>query len=279
MDTGTAIQTRANPEVELDFSALDRLPKDGELPYSDGEPMDTAWHRDCMTLLIGSIRHHWRNRDDYFVGGDMFVYFSPDRVFHTDFRGPDFFVAKGVDRHKKRFAYITWQENGQLPSVIIELGSESTLDRDRGEKKDLYERIRIPEYFLYDPAEPRLEGWRLTSLRGYVPIEVGPGGRMWCEQLELWVGHWDGPDHPGADPDRWLRFFDPDGNVVPTHSEAVAREARTARFDADRAKAASDTEAAARQAAETRAAAAEAENERLRQELAALRGQVPPNTP
>src|SRR5438477_14453 len=118
------------PEIVLDFSALARLPKDGELPYSDGEPMDTAWHRDCMTLLIDSLEYHWRGRKDFFVGGDMFLYFSPDHVFKKDFRGPDFFVVKGVDHDKKRKSYVAWQENSRLPCAIIELGSESTLHVD-----------------------------------------------------------------------------------------------------------------------------------------------------
>src|SRR5581483_6254896 len=206
------------PEIALDFCGLNRLPKDGELPYSDGEPMDTAWHRDCMNLLIDCLYYHWRDRDDFFAGGDMFVYFSPDRVFHKDFRGPDFFVAKGVERHKRRFSYITWQENSRLPSVIIELGSQSTLETDRGEKWRLYGALRIPEYFVYDPAEPRLEGWRMTSLSGYAPIELGPAGRMWSQELELWVGHWEGPIRADAEPDRWLRFFDANGGLVPTQA-------------------------------------------------------------
>ena len=76
--------------------ALARLPTDEELPYSDGEPMDSHWHRTAVTLLLDSLSHHRRGRTDYFAGGDMFLYFSPEYVFHKDFRGPDFFVVNGA---------------------------------------------------------------------------------------------------------------------------------------------------------------------------------------
>lgn len=227
-----------------------RMPTDRDLPYSDGEPMDSAWHRDCMTLLIDSLEYHWRGRKDFFVGGDMFLYFSPEHVFNKDFRGPDFFVVKGVDHEKRRHSYVAWQENSRLPCVIIELGSESTLKTDRGEKKKLYgETLGTNEYFVYDPTEPRLEGWRLTNGSGYGPLELETGMRMWSKELELYVGIWDGPFRESVD--RWLRFFDVHGNLIPTYAEAAAAGQ----------------------------AAAETELARLKAELEVLRKHQPPTTP
>ena len=319
MATDTTIQTRANPEIELDFSALDRLPtgKDlpfdddsepvalrnmpgaKDLPYDDGEPMESAWHRDQMVLLIDSVGEHWRDRTDFYVGGNMFVYYSPERVFNKDFRGPDFFVVHGVERDRQRVSWVAWEENGRLPDLIVELISPTTAAIDRGEKKRLYgSTLRTGEYFCYDPLADRLEGWRLTSLAGYAPIPAESDGRMWCQQLGAFLGRWDG--HYLETTGRFLRLFTPDGSLVPTGPEALARatraeaarassESQRATSEADRANA----EAAARAAAEARAdaeaagraaeaaarQAAEFEAERLRQELAALRGQLPPNTP
>ena len=45
------------PEIALDFSALDHLPTDQDLPSDDGEPLETIWHRNAMNLLIESIDH------------------------------------------------------------------------------------------------------------------------------------------------------------------------------------------------------------------------------
>jgi Uma2 family endonuclease len=314
------------PDVVLDFSALDRLPTDKDLPsdefgdpvalrsmptgmdlpYDDGEPMESPWHRDAMVLLIDSIGTHWRDRADFFVGGNMFVYFSPARVFNKQFRGPDFFVVKGVERHRPRVSWVAWEENSRLPDVVIELISPSTAAIDRGEKKNLYGNVfRTAEYFCYDPLADRLEGWRRTDDRGYTPIPVEPDGRMWCQQLGLFVGRWGGTYLETTG--RLLRFFTADGTLILTGRETDAQqaqseslrasiEAQRASFEAARANteataradalARAAAEAAARadaeQRAETetrRATAAESEVERLTRELDILRQQLPPTTP
>src|SRR5947209_8173003 len=46
------------------------------LPDSDGEPLETPWHLASIHLLLHSLTYSWRHRDDFFVGGNMFVYFS-----------------------------------------------------------------------------------------------------------------------------------------------------------------------------------------------------------
>ena len=48
-----------------------------EFPFveSDGEPLDTPWHRDCINLLIESTLQNFHDRDDFYVGGElMYVY-------------------------------------------------------------------------------------------------------------------------------------------------------------------------------------------------------------
>jgi hypothetical protein len=48
-------------------------------------------------------------RQDVYVGGNMFVYFSLDQVRHEDFREPDFFVVLGVPRRERK-SRVVWQE-------------------------------------------------------------------------------------------------------------------------------------------------------------------------
>lgn len=219
------------------------LPTGADLPYDDGEPMESPWHRDNMMLLLDSINTHWRDRTDFYAGGNMFVYFSTERVFGRDFRGPDFFVVKGVERHRPRVSWVVWDEGGKRPDLIVELLSPTTAGIDRGVKKVLYESVfRTHEYFTYDPLADRLDGWRLATGAGYEPIAPDGAGRVWSRQLDLALGTWDGTyNHTQA---RWLRMFDAAGTVVPTGQETV-----------------------------------EGENARLRRELDALRAQVPPPAP
>jgi Uma2 family endonuclease len=183
----------------------------------------------------------------------MFLYFNQDQLRDRDFRGPDFFYVAGVDRTRPRQWWATWQEGGRYPDVIVELLSDTTAEADRTTKKDIYERtFHTREYFLFDPRTNELEGWRLNSRQRYRPIRPNEQGRLWSEELQLWLGPWAGTFQ--GTQDTWLRFFGPDGGLVPTEKEAEKQRADTEKQRADDA---------------------EAEVERLRKELDALR-QTPP---
>lgn len=81
-----------------------------ELPVEDGEPLETNSHRIAMTVLIQSLKNAWANRNDFFVGGNMFVYFSPYQLLNTDYRGPDFFVVLDALPNEEREAWYIWKK-------------------------------------------------------------------------------------------------------------------------------------------------------------------------
>lgn len=209
-----------------------------QLVESDGEPMDTPWHRDAMNLLIEQVRWQLRDRQDYFVGGNMFIYFNLEQARNRDFRGPDFFFVDGARPNEHRLWWAIWEEGGKYPDVIIELLSPTTAVEDRTTKKQMYERtFRTGEYFLYDPTARQLDGWRLINRR-YQRIEPDARGWLWCDQLKLWLGVWDGPYQNR--PDVWLRFHDTEGKVVPLFAEAEKQrtEAEQQRAEAEKQRAA-----------------------------------------
>src|SRR5438477_346734 len=117
---------------------LDALPPtEGELPYDDGEPMETERHLLQMLLLIETLKLHWKDRPTGYVGGNMAVYFSLEQIKRQDFRAPDFFaVVDGVKKEHK--SWVVWEE-GRGPDVVIELLSESTEAVDKGRKKQVYQ--------------------------------------------------------------------------------------------------------------------------------------------
>ena len=233
-------------------------PRGEDLPCDDGEPMETARHRDQMTLLISSLRQHWADRDDFYAGGNMFLYYSALQAKRNDFRGPDVFVVLGTDQRERR-SWVVWEEDGKAPDVVIELTSDSTREVDRGDKMRIYGRvIGVAEYFIYDPWTGELEGFRLTGGE-YVPIRPGEGGRLDSSALGLQLGVRQGV-HGGADAP-WLRWHTAEGELVPTPEEGAAEaksEAAEAKSEAAEAK--SEAEAAAARAAglESRLAAYEA---------------------
>jgi hypothetical protein len=58
-----------------------------DLIFDDGEPMESNRHRIAMNVLIRSINQAFANRDDFFAGGNMFVYYSSTQVRNRDFKG------------------------------------------------------------------------------------------------------------------------------------------------------------------------------------------------
>ena len=226
-----------------------------ELVYDDGEPLESLFHVTQMNLFIDLIDQVMaeRGRTDYAVGGNAFVYYSLEQARDVAagrpyFRGPDVFLVEGVERHPAgRKAWVSWEEGGRLPDLIVELLSPSTAHIDRGVKMDLYARVfRTRDYFLYDFDTDTLEGFRLAG-NAYQPIPPDANGRLRSDVLGVDLGLWHGEAR--AAERNWVRLYHPDGRLVPTPAEAAEAEAQRA------------------DAAEARAAAAEAELERLRSRL------------
>ena len=196
---------------------LRRLPTENELPYSDGIPVETLWHRDAATLLLETVRYHARDRSDWWCAADIFLYFNLDMLKTKDFRGPDFFFVKGVPKRGRK-SYVVWEEGGHFPNVIVEIVSPSTRHIDFGEKKAIYESVfQTPEYFIVDLDTEELFGWRLKdgTYREIEPVD----GKYRCEQLGLDLGFYADPGSPRLPPDTYPRFFHPDGRLVPTPDE------------------------------------------------------------
>jgi Uma2 family endonuclease len=262
---------------EMDWPEIELPPTD--LPYDDGDKMETSWHADAQYVLKASvIAVHGGNRDDYYVANNMFVYYSLDQVRNKEYRGPDVFVVKHVDGNRYRDSWIAWAEGGRLPDVIFELLSTTTEQADLGKKKQLYEQVfRTAEYFCIGYAVDRLLGWRLMG-GVYVPIAPDAHGRLWSETLGVAIGPWRGPiftqDHT------WPRFYTAEGDLILLHDEAAQAQADAAQAQAEAAQAQAEAaqaqaEAAQAQAetaqAQAEAAQAQAETERRRADDLAVR--------
>ncbi|MEW6495421.1 MAG: Uma2 family endonuclease [Cyanobacteriota bacterium] len=204
-----------------------------DLIFDDGEPLESNRHRIAMNALIRSLQQAWTDRNDFFTGGNMFVYYSSAQARNRDFRGPDFFVVLDVDGSKERQGWVVWEEEGRYPDVIVELMSPSTAEVDTGKKKDIYERIfRTRDYFVFDPFDPTsLVGWRLDANLRYQPLVPNEQGWLWCETLGFWLGTWSGTiDRESA---LWLRFYDSSNHLVLLPEEAAQQQAQAAQQEAE----------------------------------------------
>ncbi|GBF84817.1 hypothetical protein AsFPU3_1872 [Aphanothece sacrum FPU3] len=199
-----------------------------DLIFDDGEPMESNRHRIAMNVLIDSVYQALAEREDFFAGGNMFIYYSSEQVKNKDFRGPDFFTVLDVEGDTSRQGWVVWEEGGRYPDVIVELMSPSTADIDTGIKKEIYERIfKTFNYFVYDPFNSNsLQGWCLGSNQRYEPLIANENGWLWCESLGLWLGTWGGTILKETAP--WLRFYDAQKNLVLLPAEAAKKEAEMA---------------------------------------------------
>ncbi|HEX4496615.1 MAG TPA: Uma2 family endonuclease [Thermoanaerobaculia bacterium] len=154
-------------------------------PESDGQPMaETDLHRDEMVDPIHALKRRYRDAPDVYVTGNIFFYYvqgDPRAVV-----APDLFLVKGVAKERRR-TYKLWEE-GRVPSLVIEITSDSTRHEDLSKKKLCYERLGIEEYFLHDPYQdylrPALQGFRLIDGR-YQRIEPEIGGSLRSRSTDL----------------------------------------------------------------------------------------------
>ena len=154
------------------------LQQDVEYPYSDGQPMaESDLHRDEMVDLIKALQRRYQDQSDVYVAGNLFLYYR--RGDPRSVVAPDVFLVQGVPNHQRK-TYKLWEES-RVPSLVIEVTSDTTRDEDLDRKKNTYEHLGVEEYFLHDPEgdylKPRLQGHRLTNGR-YRTICPNPDGSL-----------------------------------------------------------------------------------------------------
>ena len=218
-------------------------------PDTDGQPMAASDdHRRVLTRILRVLEAFFKESPEVYVSGDLLMYYvqgDPRKVV-----APDVLVSFGIGQ-KARRTYLVWQE-GKSPDFVMELASESTYQKDLGEKMQIYADLGITDYFLCDIEglylPTPLMGWTLVDSR-YQPVPQTADGGVHSAVLGLTLY---------LQPEV-LQFYEPVTEQWLQTPEETAED-RT------------EQETLARQQAEGRAEAAEAEAARLRAELDRLRG-------
>lgn len=223
-------------------------------PESDGKPMaETDAHLKQIFHLINALENFFLERNDVYVAGcNMFYYVEgePQKCV-----SPDVYVCFGIPKGNRR-VYKVWAEKNTVPAVIFEITSRKTAANDREEKKELYQRLGVREYYVYNPEDPKtLSAFRLDKNGRYEAATI-ENRRVHSPTLNLEI----------VETPEMLRLLDPATNeFLPTVTE-LAQKAEAAQAKAEAAKTKADAESKARAAAET-------EIERLKAELARLKQQ------
>lgn len=204
---------------------LEAIMPDASQLLSDEPEIESSLHYMQLLILVTCLEWLWREHKDFFIGANLTIYFSRQQLRNRDFRGPDLFLVKGTQK-RPRNSWVVWEEDGRYPDLIIELLSDSTATTDRTVKKTLYQdRFRTPEYFWFSPESLEFEGFQLRENQ-YEAIAPNERGWRWSKVLGLYVGV----------EARLLRYFTPDGQLVPTPSEVAQQEQQRAQQEGIRAQ-------------------------------------------
>lgn len=218
MDRLITFTASVPPKPEIDY------------PTSDGEPMgETQFHVRAILYLYQALEYFFRHAADIYVSADMLFYYEEGNP--AAFKVPDVFVVKGVSKHTRRI-YKLWEEQ-VAPCTVFEITSRGTWLQDIGDKRALYERLGILEYFLFDPEDdylsPRLQGFHLVD-GFYQPMSLLPNGTLYSQTLGVILK----PEK------ELLRVIDPQEDVaVPTlaeFAEQIVAEMKRAQAEAKRAE-------------------------------------------
>ena len=119
-------------------------------PETDGMPLpDGEYQSPIFRDVLVPLENHFRHRPDTRVNGNTFLYYEEGNP--RRFVSPDCYVAFGVDVESILHfnTYRLW-EVGKPPDFVMEIASHSTADNDLGDKRSLYARLGIGEYWRFD---------------------------------------------------------------------------------------------------------------------------------
>jgi Uma2 family endonuclease len=141
-------------------------------PSSDGAPLAESYdHLYVIMTTLAMLLAHLKGQQAT-VLADQFLYYA--HGFPRLRVAPDVMVIFDVEPGG-RDNYKIWEE-GRVPSVIFEMTSPGTRNKDDVEKKHLYESLGVTEYWQFDPRgewiPDKLRGYRLQGNEEpvYVPI-------------------------------------------------------------------------------------------------------------
>ena len=235
--------------------APEDIPRVEDLVTEDDTPVDNLFAERQQRLLVEPLYSSWAEPGRSFLAASNVGFFYavkkpplvPDALLSMDVEIP---ADVWIKSHR---SYFLW-EYGKPPDVAIEIVSDTRGDEE-GYKLQLYARVGVPYYVIWDPRN-LLEGGLLRAFvlreKTYLPLE-----KPWFPAVALGLMTWEGKY--GGVEGLWLRWCDEDGRVILTGEERAEQERQRAEQEHQRAE-------QERQRAEQEHQRAEQEHQRAEQE-------------
>ena len=238
--------------TELDIS---------HLTIEDDTPVDNFQSEEQQRLLVEPLYSSKALPAPFLAAANVGLFYK----LKGDPIVPDVLLSLGVQRaddlsQRQNRSYFVW-EFGKVPEVCIEIvsnqeGDELTLSkksRQKGKttiKKEIYARIGVRYYVVFDPLKPiqdedemneaLLRVWSIAP-SGYTeltPVEgiTQIGQSVWLDAAGIGLALWEGQFE--EDVTRlWLRWCDREGQVISTGAEGREIERQRADRLAERLRA------------------------------------------
>jgi len=205
----------------LKYNSLEYLPSSAELPDSDETPVDNELQISVPSLLLEILVNIWGNRKDWFFGINMGIYYAPKEPAIV----PDAFLSLGVKYvagESGRSSYVLWEENGILPTLVLEVVSQ-TYNSEYEDKKTDYAELGILYYLVYAPTRLRCKHKRLELYRlvngEYI---LQPGDKFWLPEIGLGIGR-EKANYRNFTRE-WLFWYDENGDRYLTPDEVKEQQ-------------------------------------------------------
>ncbi len=161
--------TRTRPWTRADL--FERLPDDGNrYEVLDGElfvtPQAAFDHQFTATQLVTALQPYCERHALGSVVGPGAVVFGKNEL------QPDVMVVPGP----RPAPHTRWADLPD-PILVVEILSDSTRHRDFGKKRDAYERIGIPMYWIVDGENRRVMTFSGASGEPAIVTSVSAGSR------------------------------------------------------------------------------------------------------
>ena len=206
------------------------LPNHLQLPWRDGVPVRDATENSQSMLLkesLSPLLSQLYPEDRYFIGADVGIYW---RLVEERLRGaksPDWYLVTDVPHlldGEFRRSYVMWHEQ-RLPLIVLEFApSYSTEEHDRTPEEGkfwVYEnRIRPTYYGIFWTDRAELEMYHHTGKK-FKRMKPNKRGHFPIAPLPVELGMW--PGRYVDDDSTWLRWWDAQGNLLPTAEERAER--------------------------------------------------------
>ena len=183
-------------------------------PDSDGKPMaDNTRQFRWIVTIKENLELIFANQPDVFVAGDLLWY--PVEGSRAICQAPDVMVVFGRPKGDspeatlcERGSYKQWTEANVNPQVVFEILSPGNRLGEMAKKFQFYDRYGVEEYYIYDPDDVDLTGWRrlddklevIEEMNGWVSPRLGVRFAIAPDTLEIFK----------ADGEKFLSFVEID---------------------------------------------------------------------